>query len=57
MPDIRGDGEYIMRISRFIPDFISQTGTLQLNLKQDYIQTVVRLLQVLLVTLLQLKKM
>ena len=26
MPDLRGDGEYIMRISRFIPDFISQTG-------------------------------
>jgi len=25
-PDIRGDGEYIMRISRFIPDFIEQTG-------------------------------
>ena len=26
-PDLRGDGEYIMRISRFIPDFIEQTGT------------------------------
>ena len=25
-PDLRGDGEYIMRISRFIPDFIEQTG-------------------------------
>ena len=25
-PDLRGDGEYIMRISRFIPDFITQTG-------------------------------
>ena len=27
MPDIRGDGEYIMKIRRFIPDFISQVGT------------------------------
>jgi len=27
MPDLRGDGEYIMRISRFVPDFISQTGS------------------------------
>ena len=26
-PDLRGDGEYIMRISRFIPDFITQTGS------------------------------
>ena len=25
-PDLRGDGEYIMRISRLIPDFITQTG-------------------------------
>jgi len=25
-PDLRGYGEYIMRISRFIPDFITQTG-------------------------------
>ena len=25
-PDLRGDGEYMMRISRFIPDFIEQTG-------------------------------
>ena len=24
--DLRGDGEYIMKIRRFIPDFISQTG-------------------------------
>ena len=32
-PDIRGDGEYIMRISRFIPDFIEQTGTTAVNFK------------------------
>jgi hypothetical protein len=25
-PDLRGDGEYIMKISRFLPDFISQVG-------------------------------
>ena len=31
MPDIRGDGEYIMRISRFLPDFISQTGNTQVS--------------------------
>ena len=31
MPDIRGDGEFIMRISRFIPDFISQTGNTQVS--------------------------
>ena len=30
-PDLRGDGEYIMRISRFIPDFISQTGNTQVS--------------------------
>ena len=31
----RGDGEYIMKIRRFVPDFISQTGTtrITLNLK------------------------
>ena len=33
MPDIRGDGEYIMRISRFIPDFISQTGNTSIKFK------------------------
>ena len=33
MPDIRGDGEYIMRISRFIPDFISQTGNTAVKFK------------------------
>ena len=31
MPDTRGDGEYIMRISRFIPDFISQTGSTRVS--------------------------
>jgi len=33
----RGDGEYLMKIRRFIPDFVSQTGNTQvtLNLK-DY---------------------
>ena len=37
MPDLRGDGEYIMRISRFIPDFISQTGPAQVSfLTKDY---------------------
>ena len=37
MPDIRGDGEYIMRISRFIPDFISQTGAAQVSfVTKDY---------------------
>ena len=33
MPDDRGDGEYIMRISRFIPDFISQTGNTAVKFK------------------------
>jgi len=31
MPDLRGDGEFIMRISRFIPDFIQQTGNTQIS--------------------------
>ena len=31
MMDLRGDGEFIMRISRFIPDFISQTGNTQIS--------------------------
>ena len=31
-PDLRGDGEYIMKIRRFIPDFISQTGDTQISL-------------------------
>ena len=30
-PDLRGDGEYVMRISRFIPDFINQTGDTQVS--------------------------
>ena len=30
-PDLRGDGEYMMRISRFIPDFIEQTGDTQVS--------------------------
>jgi len=29
---MRGDGEYIMKIRRFIPDFISQTGNTQVTL-------------------------
>jgi hypothetical protein len=31
----RGDGEFMMRVSRFIPDFLSQSGTtiVQLNLR------------------------
>ena len=33
MPDLRGDGEFIMRISRFIPDFISQTGETAIKFK------------------------
>ena len=33
MPDLRGDGEFIMRISRFIPDFISQTGNTSIKFK------------------------
>jgi len=32
MPDLRGDGEYIMKIRRFIPDFIAQTGNTQVSL-------------------------
>ena len=31
--DIRGDGEFIMKIRRFIPDFISQTGNTQITLQ------------------------
>ena len=35
MADLRGDGENIMRVSRIIPDFISQQGTsiIQLDLR------------------------
>ena len=28
----RGDGEFIMRVSRFLPDFVSQTGTTNVEL-------------------------
>ena len=31
--DLRGDGEFIMKIRRFIPDFISQTGNTQITLQ------------------------
>jgi len=31
-PDMRGDGEYIMKIRRFIPDFINQTGDTRITL-------------------------
>jgi len=30
--DIRGDGEFLMKIRRFIPDFISQTGNTRITL-------------------------
>ncbi len=30
---LRGDGEFIMKIRRFIPDFISQTGNTQVTLQ------------------------
>ena len=33
----RGDGEYLMKIRRFIPDFLSQTGNTQITLNlRDY---------------------
>jgi hypothetical protein len=32
MPDIRGDGEYIAKISRIIPDFIEQVGDTRVSL-------------------------
>jgi len=31
--DIRGDGEFLMKIRRFIPDFITQTGTTRVTLQ------------------------
>jgi hypothetical protein len=31
--DLRGDGEFLMKIRRFIPDFISQTGTTRVTLQ------------------------
>ena len=33
MADLRGDGEFIMKIRRFIPDFISQTGNTQITIQ------------------------
>jgi hypothetical protein len=32
MSDLRGDGEFIMKIRRFVPDFIAQTGNTQITL-------------------------
>ena len=35
--DLRGDGEFIMKIRRFVPDFLSQTGNTQVTLElRDY---------------------
>ena len=31
--DLRGDGEFLMKIRRFIPDFVSQTGNAQVTLQ------------------------
>ena len=31
--DLRGDGEFVMKIRRFIPDFISQTGNTQVTIQ------------------------
>ena len=31
--DLRGDGEFIMKIRRFVPDFISQTGATRVTLE------------------------
>ena len=31
--DLRGDGEFLMKIRRFVPDFISQTGTTRVTLQ------------------------
>ena len=37
MPDLRGDGEFLMKIRRIIPDFISQTGNATITLLlRDY---------------------
>ena len=33
LADFRGDGEHIMKIRRFIPDFLSQTGDTQITLQ------------------------
>ena len=31
--DLRGDGEFLMKIRRFVPDFLSQTGNTQITLQ------------------------
>ena len=31
--DLRGDGEFLMKIRRFVPDFINQTGTTRITLQ------------------------
>ena len=37
MPDLRGDGEFLMKIRRIVPDFISQTGNTTVTLLlRDY---------------------
>jgi len=37
IPSFQGDGEYIMKIRRFVPDFLSQTGNTQVTLNlRDY---------------------
>ena len=33
LASLRGDGEFIMKIRRFVPDFISQTGNTQITLQ------------------------
>ena len=33
LADFRGDGEHIMKIRRFVPDFLSQTGDTQITLQ------------------------
>ena len=36
-PDLRGDGEYLMKIRRFLPDFITQSGDTKITLMlRDY---------------------
>jgi len=36
-PDLRGDGEYLMKIRRFLPDFITQAGDTKITLMlRDY---------------------
>jgi len=33
LADLRGDGEFLMKIRRFIPDFITQTGSTRITLE------------------------